>query len=92
MFEEVMKAVKSLKSHKAPGEDGLPPELYKAILSLVSTLPDLLKKTWKSEYFPQNLRDGTIIPELKKVDRSDCKTIEASRSWTWPERFPLSSS
>ena len=52
---EVLKAVKSLKNHKAVGADGIPVEVYKVSPSAFRLLYILLARIWKEEVMPPEL-------------------------------------
>ena len=73
-IEELSKAIDALSSGKAPGEDGIPPEIIKC------GKPALLKPLhaprctcWREGKDPQDIRDAKLITLYKnKGDRSDC--------------------
>lgn len=72
---ELLKAIDALPVGKAPGSDGIPPEVIKAAKtsSLFSRLHELLVLCWKETAFPQDMRDAKIITLYKnKGERSDC--------------------
>lgn len=71
---ELRKAVDSLTSGKAPGTDGIPPDLIKQCkTSLLPHLYNLLIKCWREGHIPQDMRDAKIITLYKnKGERSDC--------------------
>ncbi|KAI8516527.1 hypothetical protein Bbelb_051080 [Branchiostoma belcheri] len=73
-LEEVSKAIDSLRSGKAPGMDGIPPEVIKSAKGvLLPELHDLLCQCWEEGEIPQDLKDSNIITLYKnKGDRSDC--------------------
>ncbi|XP_065584586.1 uncharacterized protein LOC136043608 [Artemia franciscana] len=52
---EILKAIKTLKNHKAPGEDGLPPELYKQCPEVTAEqLHGILDEVWRTNTFPKD--------------------------------------
>lgn len=73
-LEETTKAIKQLKSRKAAGIDGIPPEIWKnGGLTLHKKLHDLLVCCWEQGKLPQDLRDAVIITLYKnKGEKSDC--------------------
>ena len=73
-FEELSKVIDSLASGKAPGSDGIPPDLIKHCkTSLLHSLHVLLCQSWQEGAAPQNMRDAKIITLFKnKGERSDC--------------------
>ena len=73
-IEELDKAIDALSNGKAPGSDGIPPEVIKSGKSaLLEPLHELLCLCWKEGAVPQDMRDATIITLCKnKGDRSDC--------------------
>lgn len=74
-IEELSKAIDSLASGKAPGNDGIPPEVIKAgkETSLLEHLHELLLQCWEEGSVPQDMCDANIITLYKnKGDRSDC--------------------
>lgn len=73
-IEELKEAIKALKSGKAPGSDGIPPELIKnAQSSLLQPIYGLLLRCWYEGEVPRAMRDAKIITLYKnKGDRSDC--------------------
>ena len=73
-LEELSAAIRALKCGKAPGSDGIPPEVIKRAQStLLRPLHELLIMCWKEGQFPQTMRDAQIITLFKnKGDRSDC--------------------
>nr|KAG5691042.1 hypothetical protein BaRGS_021253 [Batillaria attramentaria] len=59
---EIIKAIKSLKSGKAAGPDGIPPEALKAdIQTSTDMLHPLLRKIWESESVPQDWKKGHMV-------------------------------
>ena len=75
IIEELSKAIDSLASGKAPGNDGIPPEVIKAgkETSPLEQLHELLLQCWEEGSVPQDMRDANIITLYKnKGDRSDC--------------------
>lgn len=72
--DELEKAINSLKSRKAPGNDSIPPEVIKQGKSvLLGPLHKLLCMCWKEGKVPQDMRDAKIITLYKnKGERSDC--------------------
>nr|KAG5686938.1 hypothetical protein BaRGS_018927 [Batillaria attramentaria] len=70
---EIIKAFKSLKSGKAAGPDGIPPEALKAdIQTSTDMLHPLLRKIWESESVPQDWKKGHLVKLPKKGDLSSC--------------------
>jgi len=74
-IDELMKAIDSLACGKAPGSDGIPPEIVKAgrEISILVHLHELLLQCWEEGMIPQDMQDAKIVTLYKnKGDRSDC--------------------
>jgi hypothetical protein len=72
---ELVKAIDTLSNGKAPGSDGIPPEVVKAgkDSSLLGHLHSLLLQCWFEQQVPQAMRDSKIIALYKnKGDRRGC--------------------
>jgi len=70
---EIIKAIKSLKSGKAAGPDGIPPEALKAdIPTSTEMLHPLLLKIWDQERVPEDWKKGYLVKLPKKGDLSCC--------------------
>ncbi|XP_072179816.1 uncharacterized protein [Diadema setosum] len=72
--EELCKAVDSLTCGKAPGNNGIPPDLIKCCKNTLLLPPlDILCQCWREGTLPQDMRDAKIAPLYKnKDDKSDC--------------------
>ena len=66
--------MKQMSSGKAPGEDGIPPEVYKyGGDDLATELTRLFKELWAEGEVPQDFKDALIIHLCKnKGDRRLC--------------------
>ena len=72
---EIIKAIKSLKSGKAAGPDGIPPEALKAdIQTSTEMLHPLLCKIWEQERVPEDWKRGHLVKLPKKGDLSSCNS------------------
>lgn len=73
-LEEVLKAIGQTSSGKAPGMDGIPAEIFKAVgpVALESFL-SLLTSIWEEEVIPKEFRNATVISLFKnKGSKTDC--------------------
>ncbi|XP_073829123.1 uncharacterized protein [Musca autumnalis] len=70
---EIATAINKLKKNKAPGEDGIPPELLQVDATLSATIihPHILE-AWENETLPETWTKGTIIKLPKKDDLKVC--------------------
>ena len=72
--DEVLGAIKQLKSHKAPGVDGIHAEILKAGGDPMATMIHrLIEKIWEKEQVPEDWRKAVIVPLFKKGDKSLCE-------------------
>ena len=73
-IEELNKAINSLASGKAPGSDGIPPDLIKhCATTLLLPLHEVLCQCRKEGAVPQDMRDAKIVTLYKnKGECSDC--------------------
>ena len=71
--EELSKAINVISSGKAPGQDGIPAEVFKCGGNQpLDNLHELLCRCWEEGSVPQEMRDCIIITLYKnKGDRSD---------------------
>lgn len=74
--EELSKAIACLSTGKAPGEDGIPPEVIKSGKeAILPDLHELLCLCWREGSVPKDMRDAKIVTLYKnKGDRSDCNS------------------
>lgn len=73
-LNEIQKVIKCLKSGRAPGIDGLPPDLFKTENpSLIQDLHNLYSKIWADEKIPIDWQTAIIIPIFKKGEKRNCK-------------------
>ncbi|KAK3517624.1 hypothetical protein QTP70_013436 [Hemibagrus guttatus] len=71
--EEVKAAIHKMKNGKAPGEDGMCPEMLKAEEEETPlVLQCVLQDIWEKERCPDIWKIGTIIKLPKKGDLGDC--------------------
>ena len=72
--EDLSKAIDSLAAGKAPGSDGIPPDLVKHCkTTLLLPLHEVLCQCWQEGAVPQDMRDAKIITLYKnKGERNDC--------------------
>ncbi len=73
--DEMRKAIDSLSCGKAPGSDGIPPEIVKAGRenALIGHLHELLLQCWEEGMIPQDMWDAKIVTLYKnKGDQRDC--------------------
>ena len=73
-MEELSKAIDRLACGKAPGKDGIPPEVLKqGKQTILQPLHELLCLCWEQGHIPQDMRDANIVTLYKnKGDCSDC--------------------
>ena len=70
---EVKKAIGQLKNNKAPGEDGVFPEMFKVDEDrLPLVLANLFNKIKESGMVPSEWKNGVIVKISKKGDLIDC--------------------
>jgi hypothetical protein len=73
-IEEIEDVIKRLKNNKAPGEDGLNPEIYKACSTEISRwLHGIFCTAWTYERLPKDWSEAILIPFFKKGDQSLCQ-------------------
>ena len=70
-LHEIEQAIKTLKTGKSPGIDGIPPEFYKNIAIIVPYLLTLFTAVLDSGVSPESWNVGLIIPLYKKGDTHD---------------------
>jgi len=64
--EEVYAAIKRLRNGRAPGPDGIPPELLKcAIHPGAHVLHSIFLRVWRTRKIPTDCKDGIIITLYK---------------------------
>ena len=75
-IEELSKAIDSMVAGKAPGSNGIPPDLIKQCKTvLLQPLHEVLCQHWHEGAVSQDMRDSKIITLYKnKGERSDCNT------------------
>ena len=75
-LEKLTVAIKQLKSRKAAGVDGIPPEIWKhGDPALHDKLHDLLVCCWEQAKLPHDFCDAAIITLYKnKGEKSDCSS------------------
>ena len=72
-FDELTAAIASTKENKAPGECGIPAEIWKyGGIKLQEKLHKLIEHIWINEQIPQNWKDANIVPIFKKGSRREC--------------------
>ena len=73
-LEETQKAIKQLQAGKAPGPDGIPPEIFKEGGEAIATkLTKLMQQFWEEGSVPQDFKDANIVHLYKnKGDRASC--------------------
>ena len=74
LVEELSKAIDSLASGKAPGNDGIPPDLIKYCkTTLLLPLREVICQCWQEGAVRQETRDSNIITLYKnKGEMNDC--------------------
>ena len=71
--EEIVAAIKTLRSGKSPGQDDLTAELFKTDPSVsANILQPLFTAIWKGEKVPADWTKGTIVKIPKKGALNDC--------------------
>lgn len=76
--EEIKNALRGTRNGKAPGEDGITPELIKYGGPItIKWLRKIFQQAWDSETIPQDWEKNIIIPIHKKGDSTNCDNYRA---------------
>ncbi|XP_062566445.1 uncharacterized protein LOC134228767 [Saccostrea cucullata] len=85
---EIFKAITALKNNKAPGNDQLPAELFKADPNhAAGILHSLFTKIWNNNTIPTTWSKGNIIKVTKKGDLIYCNNWRATPYYQYLVRF-----
>nr|VZI25328.1 unnamed protein product [Spirometra erinaceieuropaei] len=72
--EEVADAIRKLRNNEAPGEDGIPAEIFKSCVdTLAPWLHEVIERAWRDEVVPDDWGLGILVPILKKGDKTRCE-------------------
>ena len=72
-MEEVLVSIKQLSSGKAPGADGIPPDIYKhGGSALAEELLKLFTQIWEEGEAPQDFKDADLVHLYKNKGDSKC--------------------
>nr|VZI35910.1 unnamed protein product [Spirometra erinaceieuropaei] len=72
--EEVADAIRKLRKNKAPGEDGIPAEIFKSCVdTLAPWLHEVIERAWRDEVVPDDWGLGILVSILKKGDKTRCE-------------------
>ena len=78
---EVESLLKQLNTKKSPGHDGIPTRLLKeAAAELAPSLAVLYNLSFQTGDIPQDWKDATVSPSMKKVPKPPQQTIAPSPS------------
>ena len=70
---EVKRALGSITTNKASGDDGIPVELFQILKDdAVKVLHSICQKIWKTQQWPQNWKRSIFIPIPKKGNAKEC--------------------
>ena len=70
---EVEWVLRSITTHKANGDDGIPVELFQILKGdAVEVLHSICHQTWKSQQWPQDWKRSVFIPIPKKGNAKEC--------------------
>lgn len=92
--EEIMAAIRSLKNRKAPGQDSLSAELFKADPEFAAqVLQPLFAAIWEEKLLPEDWAESIIVKILKKRSLSNCNNWRGLTLLSVPSKIlPRSSS
>ena len=72
-MEEVLMSIKQLTSGKAPGADGIPPDIFKrGGTAIAEELLKLFTQIWEEGEVPQDFRDADLVHLYKNKGDSKC--------------------
>ncbi|BHF63561.1 hypothetical protein SprV_0200655500 [Sparganum proliferum] len=72
--EEIVDAIRKLRNNKAPGEDGIPAEIFKSCVdTLAPWLHEVIERAWRDEVVPDDWGLGILVHILKKGDKTRCE-------------------
>ena len=80
-LDEILLSIKQLTSGKAPGADGIPPDIYKhGGTAVAEQLVKLFTQIWEEGHVPQAFRDADLIHIYK--NKGDSKSCDNHRGIT----------
>ena len=68
---EVAEAIREASRGKAPGLDGIPAEMWKALGGNIEALVALFNRCWNEEMFPDDWREAKVVGLFKKGKADD---------------------
>lgn len=72
-LNEVKDAISLMRNNRAPGEDGIPAELFKyGGEEVMRSMYTLIRSIWESEQIPEDWNTAVICPIHKKNDKTVC--------------------
>ncbi|XP_054289682.1 uncharacterized protein LOC129004977 [Macrosteles quadrilineatus] len=76
---EVHEAIKQLSSNRAPGNDGIPVEIFKVGgKTLLINFHKLILEIWRKESMPDEWNEAVITPIHKKGDKTECNNYRVN--------------
>ena len=70
---EVKRALESITTNKASGNDGIPVELFQTLKDdAVKVLHSICQQIWKTQQWPQFWKKSVFIPIPKKGNAKEC--------------------
>ena len=70
---EVKRALKSITTNKASGDNGVPVELFQILKDdVVKLLHSICQQIWKTQQWPQHQKRAVFIPIPKKGNAKEC--------------------
>uniref|UniRef100_A0A8D9ADY8 Craniofacial development protein 2 n=1 Tax=Cacopsylla melanoneura TaxID=428564 RepID=A0A8D9ADY8_9HEMI len=84
--QEIVNAIRELKNSKAPGNDNLPPEVFKQDpITSANILHPIFCEIWENEQIPKEWKKGLLVKLPKKGDLTEC------RNWRGITLLPIPS-